>query len=263
MPDLEAVMPHAPLRLALHRKDLSTEAVLAWVHTAQYAALHHRCRDILHPHELAQYEKLTAPRRQTSFLLGRYVAKQALAVLLHEPVYVNIEIAPGVFTQPIVKYPTSEPVGVSITHAGELACALAFPQIHPMGIDVERLETKNLEAMKSQILPEELRAEVLPELSDLIRCTVIWTAKEALSKVLKCGMMCPFSILETAELRQEAPCYIGYFRHFGQYKFHAWVLQNHVMTIVLPKWTTMVSDLAAVPGSPLAKASLRRSTGEA
>src|SRR5262249_1661671 len=112
-------MPQAPLRLALHRKELSTEAVLAWAHTAQYAALHHRCRDILHPHELAQYDKLTAPRRQTSFLLGRYVAKQALAVLLHESGYANIEIAPGVFTHPIVKYPTSEPLGGSITHSGE------------------------------------------------------------------------------------------------------------------------------------------------
>ncbi len=263
MPDLEAVVPHAPLRLALHRKDLVTEAVLAWAHTAQYTALHHMCRDILHPHELAQYEKFTAPRRQTSFLLGRYVAKQALAVLLHESVYANIEIAPGVFTQPIVKFPTPEPVGVSITHAGELAGALAFPQIHPMGIDVERLEAQNLAAMKSQMLPEELRAEALPQLSELIRCTVLWTAKEALSKVLKCGMMCPFSILETVELRQDATCYVGYFRHFGQYKFHAWVLQNHVLTIVLPKWTTMVGDLAAVPGSPLVKASLQRRGDEA
>ena len=263
MPDLEAVMPHAPLRLALHRKDLVTEAVLAWVHIAQYTTLHHMCRDILHPHELAQYEKFIAPRRQTSFLLGRYVAKQALAVLLHEPVYTNIEIAPGVFTQPIVKYPTPEPVGVSITHAGDLACALAFPQIHPMAIDVEWLEAKNLEAMKSQILPEELHSEALPQLPELVRCTVIWTAKEALSKVLKCGMMCPFSILETVELRQDAACYVGYFRHFGQYKFHAWVLQNHVMTIVLPKWTTMVGDLAVGPGSPLVQDSLQRRGYEA
>jgi len=36
-----------------------------------------------------------------------------------------------------------------------------------------------------------------------------------------------------------------------------------VLTIVLPKWTTMVGDLVAVPGSPFPKASLRRSIGEA
>jgi 4'-phosphopantetheinyl transferase len=243
LPDLEKVMPHSPARLALHRKDLTTEAVFAWAHITEYAALHHTCTHILHPNELAQYERFAVPRRKTSFLLGRYVAKQALAVLLREPVYANIEIAPGVFTQPIVKFPTPEPVGVSITHAGELACALAFPQIHPMAIDVEQLDAKSLEAMKSQILTEELSPEALPQVSELVRCTIIWTAKEALSKVLKCGMMCPFSILETVELRQDAAGYVGYFRNFGQYKFHTWVLNDHVMTIVLPKWTTMVIDL--------------------
>lgn len=250
MPEAAKGLSHAPVRLALHRKELTTEAVFAWVHTAAYTALHQTCTGILHPHELAQYERFTVPRRKTSFLLGRYVAKQALAVLLQEPVYANIEIAPGVFTQPIVKFPTPEPVGVSITHAGELACALAFPQIHPMGIDVERLDPKSIQAMQSQMLPGELRPEVLPQLPALVRCTVLWTAKEALSKVLKCGLMCPFALLETVELRQDTSGYVGYFRHFGQYKFHAWVLHDHVITIVLPKWTTMLVDLAAlcIPG---------------
>lgn len=242
MPDWKEVMPHSPARLVLQRKDLTTEAVFAWAHTAEYAALHQTCTRILHPNELAQYERFPVLRRKTSFLLGRYVAKQALAVLLRECVSANIEIAPGVFTQPIVKFPTPEPVGVSITHAGELACALAFPQMHPMAIDVEQLDPNSLEAMKSQILAEELRPEALPQLSELLRCTLIWTAKEALSKVLKCGMMCPFSIFETVELRQHASCYVGYFRNFGQYKFHTWVLKDHVLTIVLPKWTTLVVD---------------------
>jgi 4'-phosphopantetheinyl transferase EntD len=236
-------MPQSPVRLVLQRKDLTTEAVFAWAHTAQYTALHDRRASILHPHELAQYERFTVLRRQSSFLLGRYVAKQALAVLLRESVYTRIEIVPGVFTQPIVKFPALDPVGVSITHAGDLAGALAFPQIHPMAVDIERLEPNNLEAMKSQIVAEELRPEALPQLSELLRCTIIWTAKEALSKVLKCGMMCPFALLETVQLRQDAACYVGYFRHFGQYKFHTWIVPDHVITIVLPKWTTMVGDL--------------------
>src|SRR3982074_420664 len=100
--------------------------------------------------------------------------------------------------------------------------------------------------MKSQMLTEELRPEALPQWSELVWYTVIWTAKEALSKVLKCGMMCPFSLLETVALGQDASGYVGYFRNFGQYKFHAWVLQNHVITIVLPKWTTMVVDLSTL-----------------
>jgi 4'-phosphopantetheinyl transferase len=242
VPDWRTVLPPSPVRLGLHRKDLTTEAVFAWVHTAEYSVLQQTCRRFLHPRELAQYDKFSVPRRRSSFLLGRYVAKQALGALLRESALDRIEIAPGVFTQPVVKFPTPEPVGVSITHAGDLACALAYPQIHPMGIDVERLDGKNLQAMKSQMLAGELNAGIMSEASELICCTILWTAKEALSKVLACGMMCPFTLMETVELRSDAWGYGGHFRHFGQYKFHAWMVHDHVLSVVLPKWTTLVVE---------------------
>ncbi len=234
------------IRIALHRQDLTTEAVFAWVRTVDHAELPDKCSLVLHPNELAYYQRPLAPRRKMSFLLGRYAAKQALSTLLHmdEPQLDKIEVASGIFQQPIVKFQTQEPLGVSISHTNEYACAIAFPLIHPMALDVERIDPLSLEAMKSQMLPQELQAEALSQLPEPTRCAIIWTAKEALSKVLKCGLMTPFSIFETVELYQEDPWCIGNFKSFGQYKFHACVIESHVVSIVIPKRTTMDLDIS-------------------
>jgi 4'-phosphopantetheinyl transferase len=236
------------IRITLHRKDWMKDAVIAWVRAAEHSELHDKCSLVLHSNELIYYQRLSTQRRKMSFLLGRYAAKQAISTLLHmyEPQYAKIEIIPGIFQQPIVKFQTPEPVGISISHTNEYACAIAFPIIHPMAIDVERVDILNLEAIKSQILPQELHAEALCQLSELTKCTIIWTAKEALSKVLKCGMMSPFSIFETVNLSEQGSWYVGHFPNFGQYKFHAWVLEDHVISIALPKRTTIELDLSSL-----------------
>ncbi len=238
------------IRITLHRQELTTHAVFAWVRTADCLALHDTYAQVLHSNELVYYQKVVAKRRKTSFLLGRYVAKQALASFLNEPDYAKIEIASGIFQQPIVKFQTPEPLGVSISHTDAYACAIAFPLIHPMAVDVERIDVLSLEAMKSQILPQELQAEVLGQLPEPTRCAMIWTAKEALSKILKCGMMSPFSIFETVDVSRQSSWYVGHFRNFGQYKFHAWILEDHVISIALPKRTTIELDLLALLRHP-------------
>ncbi len=235
-------------RISLHRKELSTHAIFVWVNMTAYDALDRDRAQFLHPNELAYYQRLPARKRQQSYLLGRYAAKQALAAFLNPEIAdpTHIEVAPGVFTQPIVKFPTPEPVAVSISHAGDFACALAFAQIHPMALDIEPLDRASIETMQSQILPQELQAPQLLSIPEVTRCAIIWTAKEALSKILKCGMMSPFSIFETMELQREASGYVGYYRNFGQYKFHAWVMNGHVVSIALPKRTTMTLDISTL-----------------
>ena len=64
-------------------------------------------------------------------------------------------------------------------------------------------------------------------------------AKEALSKVVRCGMMNPFEGYAICELEQTESCFLGKFRNFGQYRFQSWVLDSFVLTIVLPKKTQM------------------------
>nr|AKQ22701.1 phosphopantetheinyl transferase [Candidatus Entotheonella serta] len=234
------------LRITLNRQDLTTDAGFAWVHAADYPALHDTCSRVLHVNELAYYQRVPAIRRKTSFLIGRYAAKQALSSLVHESDYTRIEIASGIFQQPIVKYPSPEPLGVSISHTDKYACAIAFPLIHPLALDVERIDRVSVKAMKSQILPHELQTEALARLPEPTRCAIIWTAKEALSKVLKCGMMSPFCIFETMDLSQEPDWIVGHFKNFGQYKFHAWVLDDHVVSMAVPKRTDIDVDLSTL-----------------
>jgi len=68
-------------------------------------------------------------------------------------------------------------------------------------IDVEDLVPDRSEVMKTQILPRELEAAgaAWPGLREQ-HCTMLWTAKEALSKMLRCGMTCPYELLAVKEL---------------------------------------------------------------
>lgn len=233
----------APLRCTLRRPTGTDAAVLALVHATAYPLLQATAAQFLHAHEAVTYTTLQAPQRQQSFLLGRYVAKQALGTFLREPVWRRIEIVPGVFTQPVVHYPTPTPVEVSITHGGAWAGAIAFPSGHPIGIDVERLDAASLEAMRTQSTDTEWEAAVQSVGVGPLPATVLWTAKEALAKVLKCGLMAPWTLFETVDVVPVAAGYCGQFRHFGQYQFHTWVLRDHVLSLVLPKWTTLEGDL--------------------
>ncbi len=123
-------------RIPLHRQGLSTHAIFVWVDTAAYNALDHDRALFLHRNELAYYQRLPAPKRQQSYLLGRYAAKRALTTFLETADPTLIEVASGIFTQPIVKFPTPDPVAVSISHAGDFACALAA-QKSSLALDIE------------------------------------------------------------------------------------------------------------------------------
>ena len=72
-----------------------------------------------------------------------------------------------------------------------------------------------------------------------LAATVVWTAKEALSKALRCGMTCPYELLEICGLEQRDGFFLGRFKNFGQYQFQSWQRGNTVVTIVLPKKTEL------------------------
>ncbi len=225
--------------LTLRREDRVRRGFLACAHESQFSDLDKDCDRILHREELSYFQTLKYDKRRCSYLLGRYAGKRALSKQLNEPVLAEIEIATGVFTQPVVRYVSHEHAGVSISHSDSYACALSFPEEHPMAVDMEMARDSKVDVMKSQILDDELALADKWELTDTHRATVIWTAKEALSKVVRCGMMTPFEVYAISEPVQEGSFCGGKFRNFGQYKFQSWVLEEFVLTIVLPKKTEM------------------------
>ncbi|MEH2425100.1 MAG: 4'-phosphopantetheinyl transferase superfamily protein [Nostoc sp.] len=193
--------------------------------------------------ELAYFEGLPVLRRQTSFLLGRFVSKKALAALVGEEDYRAIAITFGVFGQPIVTRPCAMGYDISISHNSRQAIAIAFEAGHPMGIDIETVDPTVYETLLNAVPAEEVQFLDHPERPSAERLLVLWTVKEALSKALRCGLMTPASVLAIATLEHTA-CdqYQSVFRNFSQYKALSWVSEATIISIVLPLHTEIEFD---------------------
>jgi 4'-phosphopantetheinyl transferase len=205
-------------------------------HLIEFAA------EFLGPTENAYFSTLRFARRQQSYLLGRYAAKLALRDLLGEPDLQAIEIARGVFEQPIVHCARSHRWCVTISHADSLAVALAFPAGHPLALDIEPIDLTRYETILSQLSNQETQWIEANAEHKLELATALWTAKEALSKVLCTGLMSPVQIYNLSEFsRVSSGNWEGLFQNFGQYKTSTWIGASHATSIVLPKRSIIVN----------------------
>ena len=230
-------------------EDGQYQAVFSWLAgNESIDCLADNVDQFLHPNEQEYCQGLKNEHRKKSYLSGRYVAKSALSLLLEniDPVLINVES--GVFAHPVVQYPkvanaSLQNLEVSISHIEELAVAIACSALHPTGIDVELISRVNASVMSSHIHPAELRSVMQAGDDKSTMCTVLWTAKEALSKVLRCGMYSPFNMMEVNNFSGVNGCYVGEFVNFKQYKFQSWICNDFVLSIVFPKKTKIIIDI--------------------
>ncbi len=219
---------------------------------ANFDELHARIDLFLHPKEKKFLANLTHAKRQESYLLGRYCAKQAIATYLLTPrvnnndMLSNILIEGGVFQQPIVYHDSCNNIQVSISHTDKLGAALVFPEAHPMAIDVETICAENLTAIKEEITATELKFASLFSHSEIKFLTLLWTAKEALSKVLKCGFTIPLDLLEINEIIPQREFTFIYFKNFFQYQAISFEINNAICSIVYPKKTKIDLDVLQI-----------------
>lgn len=196
----------------------------------------------LHFQERNYYHKLRFEKRIRTYLMGRFVAKHAVASLTGEANLTNIIIQSGIFTQPVVA-PNQGNIQVSITHCDPLGAALAFPEAHPMGIDLEKISFNKKEVLESQITEtEKARISDWP-FSYVTGLTLLWTAKEALSKTLKTGLMTPFEIFEISKAEVYENHIICYYKNFAQYKVISFTIGGYMCSIVHPLKTGIHFDL--------------------
>ncbi len=197
----------------------------------------------LHAKEFNRLASLQNPKRQHSYLLGRYSAKQAISTIDNTDLNA-IFVDNGVFQQPIVHHPNHMNIQVSISHTETLGAAIAFPEAHPMGIDIENVCDNQSEILKKQFTISE---QQLLSNNSMTELRWLWTAKEALSKVLRCGFMMPFELLEIVMIQQQRNSILGYFKNFHQYQalsFQPTV--NTICSIVYPKKTQLSLDITAI-----------------
>ncbi len=222
------------------------------IHTAACCIVNASLSDLqthindLHPRELATYESFKFDARKKAYLLGRLTARKALSLLVPKEKLSTIFIGNGVFSFPIVE---GENCGlqVSITHCEDIGMAMVYPQAHPLGIDLERIDAKRSKTMAEQLSTKEkaiIRKAGLPK---TIGYPISWTIKESLSKVLRTGLTLDFKFIELASIIRKGNYYESTFVKFGQYKAVSYHFGEYVCSIVLPKFTT--PDLKELEGA--------------
>jgi 4'-phosphopantetheinyl transferase EntD len=198
----------------------------------------------LHENELDFFNTLKLPKVQHSYLLGRYAAKMALGIFMEDSVLTDFRIGSGVFQQPILYLAEGGNVQLSISHTAEMGIAVVFPERHPMGVDVEAINAEQSETIKGIITHGEEQKLGLIDADRNTSLTILWTIKEALSKVLKTGLMTPFHLYEIENIDHMDDVVVCSFVNFPQYKSISWRSKGHAWSIVLPKKSVL--DIAII-----------------
>lgn len=199
--------------------------------------------DKLHFEELKIINGYSHERRKTSYLLGRLAAKQAICQIYPNKQQKKIWIDTGIFSFPIVRGMNVQNIQVSISHRDKIGFSIAYPESHPMGLDVEHIHEKRKEIILDQLTVYEQNL-LKGNAANIVNFTAFFSIKEALSKILRTGMMLDFKFLEIATFQKREQVLECTYTHFGQYKAYAFIKNNYVFSIALPKRTTV--ELATV-----------------
>jgi phosphopantetheinyl transferase len=197
---------------------------------------------LLGPAETAFYATLRFPVRQRSFLSGRVAGKRAAFPFRPECNWDDLDIGRGVFEQPILSGGLAE---ISIAHSYGIAVAATASFGHPIGIDIERLSGRDVDVLAASFTSDETKRLIkLGVGTAALYCG--WTIKEALAKILRCGLMTPLHVLEIRQVTQRSDYNLeAEFLNFPQYKARTWMFPGFAMTLALPARTEMTFEPGA------------------
>ncbi len=199
---------------------------------------------ILHPDELFYLNTLEYSNRKSSYLLGRIGAKYALSQIFPYNIKMNsYAINFGVFQFPVIEYLPHSEFQVSITHCGNTCISIAYPEKHPVGVDIEKIDSNKIKAMDSLFTKEEIELSRFHVVNRASAYTLVWTTKESLSKILRTGMMIDFKLLEIDTITYKDEVYTSTFKNFNQYKSVSFVLDDYIVSVSCPKYTELNLDV--------------------
>lgn len=215
--------------------NIHSKAYLCLVNENQFSSLVGIRHTLLHPQELDYYESVQSEKRKKEYLLGRYAAKEALKNFLNESQLSKINIYPGPLGEPVIHHETGFAMEVSISHSHEMIGGLVFPKGYSIGLDIEKIDPRRMDAIKSKSSEEEiLQLENLKEDRNSL-LTLLWTIKESFSKVLKRGLKADFKELAIVSITQENHFYKGSFLNHEPFQFVSWFEDGFALSISFPK----------------------------
>lgn len=113
-------------------------------------------------------------------------------------------------------------------------------------LDIEHIDVNNKRFIKGQMTIEEINIASIHIRNEENLMSLLWTAKEALSKILKTGLMIPFKILEISAMHVDDGCYYTEFKNFYQYQSCSFQLENKFISIVYPRKTKIHLDFNGI-----------------
>jgi 4'-phosphopantetheinyl transferase EntD len=173
------------------------------------------------------------PARRNEFIAGRLVAKNALHELSPQHLPKDWTLHRGVFSQPVVEGP--EAFNICLSHTKNTVVAIAYPQAHPVGVDLEMIEqgpNSDLIFEHCTDLEKKLAIDVFGNRD--LAALKLWTSKESLSKILHTGLMTNFTLFELSAIKGAEKEWNSTFLHFPQYRSQSWQGKSQFLTLSYP-----------------------------
>ncbi len=235
-PDWQTLFLPRPLAERAQTLTLGVSGPPIWMAVTQTA-------DLLPPEEFLSATEMArasafkfAPPRE-HFLLGRLAAKLALAAKSGTANFVNFEIRNGERGQPLVEHPTDCQSGVTITHGGGMAVALAFPRDFPLGVDLEVIDASRAATVRAAVKfsPAERVWLKAGGVQEDAACLLLWAAREAFGKLLGTGLSVGWDTLRLRSLEAVCPgIWRGLYDHQAATQCWLWAGKERVLAISMP-----------------------------
>jgi len=205
------------------------------------------------PRELARFRTFAVDRGRHAFLQGRLAAKTAVRAMLgrldpaarFDPR--RVEVENDLLGRPLVH--GAPGLGVSLSHCRDAAAAVAFPLDLPLGLDLERVRPQNVLALADRFAPEELAMACCatpPGVHAALPLTLLWCLKEALGKLLGCGLATSPEALAIAWLGPASNGVAASYAHAAGYQGLATVSASRILALAAPGDVTLELDLGAL-----------------
>jgi 4'-phosphopantetheinyl transferase len=191
----------------------------------------------LSPRETAWVDRMRFEKRRSEFRLGRWAAKNAIALYLEGPSArslpsIEIDRAPGGAPAPLLDGRPA-PVSISMTDRADQAVCVLGPPGLGLGCDLELVEQRS-EAFVADYLTDSEQAIVTQAWAAgerELRANLIWSGKESALKVLRTGLRRDTRSVEVSFPDEppvqgwspllvraaEGPEYPGWWRRFGDF----------------------------------------------
>lgn len=181
--------------------------------------------------ELTAYQGLQYPRRRTSYLLGKLAAKLALAEEGED--LTGLAIHHGILGQPLAADGSRL---ITVTHCDTLGAAMAYDRRLLAGIDIERISDQARDALLRVTSDQEmnLAVDLRSRIGATAFLTILWTAKEAMSKVLQTGFSAGTELFELKMIEQREHGVVGRFKLFSPFISLSVLRSEYIFTAVLP-----------------------------